>query len=603
MKNRLFILSIIAGCALSGAAQERMKIRLDGPQDFRKHEISGEITYKGQTFKIGKPTGKRISTATRADEDPSDPFPTYPPAPVTEVIKEAPGVEYHYCKDVVGYGGGLPIQGYSVRAEINWDGTDAYFRNILTAARMNTYVKASLQDDMIVVPMNQTVFDDYPEDEGYVLNLGLMRTLISDMDGDRYVYFEYSPDFDSLSYKIRADGGYEITSPVASTPLPYENCIQPSLVGWPDYVMGYYFSDDYLWNGYCDVFQIYDLFDYEMTKLPENAAELPMNRMSYVNRDHDGVIVNVYDAGDCLYFENMSPYAPGSVFKADFVTDETAGNRLEVQPNQYVGDEADMYYIITSTAYMAGPYPDLVPDTPAYFLYERDDQGRIVSVEADPFEEYFLTFNDDIMGYWDLDSFQGVKLTLQDSFAGTPSTPYNLSYEPLGSMMGSNWIFFNLSQFADNGDIIDTQNLYYRVYLNGDDEPWEFEPITAPNLVDVLFTMYYGLSEPTTLIPYNFSNGRDILKDEFGLYYVALYVDGIESVGVQAVYFWDGVETTSDIFTIETDSVESIQATVPVSVEYYDFQGRKVSNPGKGLYIRRMQLSDGTFKSEKVVLK
>lgn len=592
------LLTILGGLLLAGGAfantrekSEIKQIPLEG-----KQEVIGEITVNGRTFKVMTPPGyqKRIQTRAAAE---------------TPVMTEAPGTTSFYCKDVVGYGMGAPIQGYAVASEINWDGNDAYFYNIITAAPMGSYVKASMKDGKLVLPMGQTV-NDYDGEEEYVLNLGLLRPIFTEDSGSIYIWFEYSDDYDNVTYSVSKNG----TLDLENLPAKYPDSVA-ELYGFPNYVIGYYFSDDYLWSGYCDVFQAYDRFDFERVVLPEN---LPSTTLAYIAdsilADYNGktgVIVTVYEdkANNALYFQGMSPYLPEAVFKGDIMDD---GTTVEVAPNQFIGIEGGLYFVITSTAYINDKgQMDSDESQNAKFILERDDAGNIISIKASN-SPYFLAFNDDPFYFYDVDSFQGIEMTAQADFPGVPSTPYDAFYGPYADLMGANFIFFRLSSFADNGDIIDVSKLYYQIFMNG--EVVEFEQSFGPDLLDEETTMYFGIKEPTTLVPYTFANDIDLYQDGGGTFVVGLYAEGIDTVGAQAVYIWDGKETRGGLLTIDTESgkqtitpgdagVASFNVEDVKSVEYFDLQGRKVSNPSHGLFVKKYHMKDGSSRSTKVIVR
>ena len=51
-------------------------------------------------------------------------------------------------------------------------------------------------------------------------------------------------------------------------------------------------------------------------------------------------------------------------------------------------------------------------------------------------------------------------------------------------------------------------------------------------------------------------------------------------------------------------SVDSLNADrKPVAETWYDLSGRRVANPANGIYIRRIEYSDGSTRSLKTVLK
>lgn len=587
------LMSLATGPFIGAAERERTEI----PQvtDLKKHDIKGEMTVNGKTFHVISPPRKVQSMLTRGAE-------------LTPVITNAPGTKQLYCKDVVGYALGTPIQAYSVAASLNWDGDDAYFLDIITAAPMGTYVKGTKQNNELILQMNQTVlaFDD----EEYALNLGLLRPIFTiDTSGggeDIYVWFEHSDDYDYITYKNIGGGSWELQDLSPKYSLDETN---PAKYGFPYYMIGYYYTDDYAWSGYCDVFQIYDEFNFDPVVLPEN---LPMQTMSYINEENMGVIVSVYEAEDALYLKGLSAYLPDAVIKASKVN---GGKQISVAPDQFIGIEQDVYYVVTSTVKKnaKGEIEKVEDGSPVYFNLERDSEtGKILSISSSG-SGHFLALNDDPFYFYPVDIFMNLNLTLQESFAGTPCTPQNAYYEEYASLMGANFIFFELSSFADNGDIIDIDNLYYAIFING--EIIEFEEENGFNLLGEELTMYAGIKRPTTLVPYTFSNSVDLYEDSGGTFVVGLYAEGIDTVGVEAVYKWDGTTTYSQLVTIDAvtgqetlgdpieTKVETINTAEILSVEYYDLKGMKITNPSKGLYVKKYHLSDGTSRTTKVLVR
>ena len=588
--NKYLIFTIVGSLAFSASTYAGARERNELPKidNFKKQTPTaagvyvGEMKIDGTTFHIMAPQSKKRAIATRN-------------ARTTPVIYDAPGEVQRYCKDAVGYAQSQPFQSYAIASEINWDGNDAYFLNVITGAPMGTYVKGSLEGNQIVLPMNQTVMEF--EDEDYDMNLGLLRPILtpvtdSDGDSDIIVWFEYCDDYDHVTYTKDENGTWMLQSPKAK----YEyGEINPSQYNFPDYVIGYYYTDEYDWAFFCDVFQAYDEFNYLPVEMPSG---LPEQKFTYINLEGMGVIVTCYEDTDAIYLKGLSAYLPDAVVKADIVEN---GSKISVAPYQFIGIEAGIYYVITNTAHINnGEIEWIEDDTPVYFNLERDSEGKILSISSEGTN--FLVFNDDPFFFWPFDVFMNFKMSLQESFAGTPSTPYKLEYAPYGDWMGANYIFFKLSPFANNGDIIDVNNLFYSVYINGD--PVLFEEETALDLMDEEVVMYRGISEPTYLIPYTFANDVDLYEDSGKTFIVGLYSDGIDNVSVQAVYKYGDTTTYSDMVTVNANDakVESLSPAEIVDDEFFNLNGVRVTNPGEGIYIKVSKLSDGSIKATKIAI-
>lgn len=615
--KKYILLIAAAGIAVTGTLSARTTIAdrhtgdLKKQTDFSKHEVEGEIEVDGRIIKIGKPKGMELNFQTRAYDDKGWPIKPDTPAPTTPVITNAPGKTVQYCKDMIGYGSMMPAFGAAVVSEINWDGAyDAYFKDIVTTAMMNHYVRGFLDDETITVPMGQTVFN--VDGEEYSLNLGLLKCVMSvDPDTNNpYVYYYYCDDYDKVTYQWTVDKGdeyWELICPPNISGIP-EGCVNPIDYGMEPYAIGYYYTDDYEWSGYCDFKQIYQEFPYEKVEMPQG---VPTTTFAYVNTQDVGVIVNVAQVDNYLYIEGLSPYVENGVFRGELVEN---GTKLKVEPNQYIGIEAGLYYVITSTIYLDDRGKmELAAQEPTYFLVERDAQNKITAIKADPSSPYFLIFNDDPIDFYPVDFFKDLVLTQRDDFNGIPSTPSGVFYENYADLMGANFIFFRLRPLSNTGDVIDISKLYYTIFVNGD--PVEFEQTTSIDLNNEVKTIYPGIKEPTYLIPYTFANDIDLYEDSGGTFVVALYFEGMDDVGVESVYRWGKKATYSQLVTVNCTTgkisysegssagVEQIKTEEVAGVEYFDLQGRKVEHPANGLFVKVYKMIDGTSKTRKVLVK
>ena len=562
-----------------------------------------KIEVNGKTFVVGDPAMLKNSGAAPAKSRRI--------VEVPEAITTPQGLPQEYSKTSGGYyyyGGYSSYQDAAQAATIYWDGDDAYIYNILSYKETDTYVKGTREGDRLVVPLNQVV----DKGDDFDIRLGLLRTDIAvganpdpEEDDDpnvTYIFFLYNNDYETVSYKIGEDGKLTLEIPslpegVGKPDDGYEH-LDPSDFGFPDYCLGFYYTDDKTWTGDGDIFQTYEEFNYELVTLPEGAE---FRYYSYVNSSDNGVLVNIARVGDELYFKGLSAYAPEAVFKADIV-DTGNGLQARVPQNQFVGKSQDGYYNLltkTETSDRFGNYDLAAPDVPAIFDITADENGNFVQLTSDNKSNILLlNYADDFLDPYD--EFPGITLRYQETLDGEPLPPEGAYFEDHSQWLGAFWLFFYLDMFTEEGNILDVNELYYRIYVNG--EPFEFVQHDGLNLRDNFVTMYLGVNPATTLIPYTFYNGNDLFYDEFHLYYVGFYdVTGFETIGVQTVYTYGGVEKCSEIRTIDVrqvvGGVDEIAPDSDGAPIYYDLQGRRVAHPSGGLYIR---LQNG--KASKVLL-
>lgn len=578
-KSTLVLISLlIAGSAAAAPVAPRRGSLTPG----------SKIEANGRTFVIGDPNTLPQSSAPRKARRVVE---------VPEVIRTPQGAPQEYSKTSGGYyfyGNYNAYQDAAQAATIYWDGDDAYIYNILSYKETDTYVKGTRSGNKLIVPLNKPV----DQDDDFYINLGLLRTDIAvaandsddpdDPDTVTYIFFLYNEDYDTVEYTIGADG--KLTLEIPKLPEGVEAPddgyvhLNPADYGFPDYCLGFYYTDDETWTGDGDIFQTYEKFDYQLVDVPEGAE---FNYYSYVNSDDNGVLVYVAKVGDKLYFKGLSAFAPEAVFMADLVQTDK-GLEARVPQNQYIGKSQDGYYnLLTRTAKSDrwGNIDLADPDVPALFTVDTDENGVMTALRADG-KDNILIFNyaDDF--YDPYDEFPGITLRYQESLAGEPMAPYGAYFEDHSQWLGAFWLFFFLDMFTEQGTILDVNELYYRIYVNG--EPYEFEQHNGNDLKGNFVTMYQGIRPATTLIPFSFYNGQDIFYDEYHLYYVAFYdVEGFETVGVQAVYTFGGEEKCSEICTVDVSGVNDIAADVCESGEpvYYNLQGTKVADPDHGIYI------------------
>lgn len=163
------------------------------------------------------------------------------------------------------------------------------------------------------------------------------------------------------------------------------------------------------------------------------------------------------------------------------------------------------------------------------------------------------------------------------------SKPVIVEYEPYDDDNGSGYIGFSIYNVVNGTDIIPADKLYFSIYMN--DEVFAFDPET-----------YLCFDKDETEIPYGFMDDTDSFAVDYDSYnneqYVAFIVDGISTIGVQAIYKDGDKVVKSEITTIngeepfygEDDSIKEIISAGTVS-GIYDLQGRKLAAPGKGINI------------------
>lgn len=164
-----------------------------------------------------------------------------------------------------------------------------------------------------------------------------------------------------------------------------------------------------------------------------------------------------------------------------------------------------------------------------------------------------------------------------------PSAPEITNYK---DFVFSYRLTVSLPTTDTEGNMLDTDNLYYRFFMN--DKPFTFTKSTY---------QYIDYDEITE-IPYSYLDGSgygsDISKGNGDNERVIVLYDKYNTIGVECVYTIDGVTNVSDRYVYDVKSKSgsivtgitgnAMQQQIK-SVTYTDVNGRKVGNPQKGLYI------------------
>lgn len=486
-----------------------------------------------------------------------------------EVIYAPEGVEKPYTKSIMGLDWGENIQEDACTSIVFGEDGEVYFRDIIlrvASLGFGSYVKGYLKDGKITVSLPQMLVE---YEGGYGREVVLME---KGSTGE----WEVSP-INEITYTYNEKTGV-IMSQLPGSPGKYA------------IAMKWTFTDS--WDQIGDFMQIYTPYDGEFMTVPENVSL----EEYYLNDGYYAYPVQVGVDGDALYIKGLSEASPNSVIKA--VAD---GNKGYIPQNELLG--TIMGYFIWTKMMVPDPVLGwaLVSPDETYRL-EIDMEQKVIK-SADPTQ--ILIYNCEYDRVFYLDGFTDFALMVPDSFAGTPQNPFGISWdgEEFREYYGINGFHFNISNVSKEGSVLESTGLYYSIYIDGD--ILEFEEIENFNGI-----MYPGVKGIVTRMPFDFSNGYDIDTESATGKFVGIYPDGVTTIGVQAIYEYEGRTTYSDIVTLNVDTgeftdgskVAPIKTEEVVSTVYYDLSGRKVANPSKGIYIMLQTLSDGTVRTGKTAI-
>lgn len=526
---------------------------------------------------------------------------------VTPLITEPSGNSVEYSKESIGITtnwmlGSYVYQGSSPSIVV-FDGDDVYIKNIISEMNIGTYVKGKIMGDRITMELPQTIQYYDEMDFGYNVAMLKIDTFIDEETGEEYLDYFYDDSITSVDFIMGDDGYFYLDLP--GEPFDWEY--------FPEYALGVVYTDidpyyDGQFIGYCDFTQEYSVFEMEANKMPEG-----INLESYVITDDEngfGYTVYVGFDGNDVYFQGLSNYMPEGIVKGEMKAAADGSSYIVTIPqNQYLGIFDGSYFIFTKAVTLD---PDYEIEDPNDLYVDLAPEDAVVELIYNPETKtftygdspYLLCLNTSLNNIYYLQVFLDLNFKYQAGFAGIPQDPMDLVFIPFAQFYGYDVFDFTIPNLSTDGTILEIDNLYYSVFIDGD--IMEFEEEEGYDLYGDPVIIYEGIKEPTDLLPLTFNNDRDIWSNgtlaEIGIYSV-----GFTTLGVQSVYIYEGVTTKSNIVTynIETgeiNSVDSLAKDMPSveNIEFYDLNGYKISHPDKGIYLMKTTLSNGKTLVKKI---
>lgn len=500
-------------------------------------------------------------------------------APVRqELMDDAPaGVKTDWARDCMGWSSFFdyimsePSYGFCQRMVTTDDGK-VYLDLQVTTFPLTTWIEATKDaDGSLTITPGQPVYIEEYEGEDYLFCL---VPIITDIDEEGYITYVEKETY-KLLYK---DGKYEAE----------DNDVILAFCQWDE-------DEGWIWTGYGDS-------DIKLSPVNDTVLELPAGvttePWSVITPD-GGYFANVGIDGKNIYIGGIVSTNPDAFVSGTISED---GTTVSIDGGTFLGES-----IAFTWAYAFGGDISIEIDEewgdeiavatitgPMTFTYDRDAKRLeaqnaliVCSNRSDNLAEI------NAVSY--IEDYVIVKQTRNPE--AVPQKPTDVVYYDYYEDYGENNLYFSIPEFDIEGTLLDTDNLYYRVYVDG--EEFTFYGDEYPQVAD----------EGQTLMPVYFSNFDNIFVSGIakGVYF---YFRGAESVGVQSVYLQpveggEPVELCSEIVTVTAaNSVESVLGDNAADIEtseYYDLQGRRVVNPANGMYIRRDVMTDGSVKAVKVV--
>lgn len=289
-------------------------------------------------------------------------------------------------------------------------------------------------------------------------------------------------------------------------------------------------------------------------------------------------------AGNTLYFnhwETMLPdaYAMGTV-------DEATG-KLTIPAKQYLGIDPEYnshVYLLTGNAKVEDDY----------FNFDKTSEIVLQDImpESDTIAAAYpasIIINCGRDSLYTIKEYVGPMMIPFEDTEMVPADPI-FTMEDITMSTGFDKVTFVLPTVDVNGKILNPNKLYYNLYYN--DAVYTFKPED-----------YKGLSENMTDVPCLFQDSYYDIYSKEGKQIVYFYDKNWEKMGIQSIYRGGGKENRSNIVYVKKNQsgIDNVDADAAVkNVQYFDITGRRIVNPSNGVYIKRVEYTNGTVKAVKI---
>lgn len=439
------------------------------------------------------------------------------------------------------------------------DENKVYVYNPITQYDTYSYIVGQRDGDTITFHTPQIVDVQYNEDYTESTNIYATKFRKKKLSATSYTFVADSVNTD-LKYVIKGDS--------------------ISLVGG-DSIMLALANAEGTWGGYGNAGDVLRKFTDTTVEVPADAEEL-----TYAMKCSDGTGkgVSVVFKDNDIYIKGIASAHPDSWVKGNIV-----GSTITIPSMQYLGlNETYGYYF-----YLAGAKRKEV--------YDPSDDVTYIEYELVPnitmtLDEKSRTFKTDLSllynagnGILSYDAaYDSPEFSPFNDVATTPATPIISTYMEYNEDAGYGGLIFTLPTEDVNGNWINPEKMKYIIY--GDDKAYEFTT-----------DLYTCIEENMTEVPYSFTDDLDFVLQD-GEHIVYLYEGGFSKMGIQSVYYGGGERTVSPIVYQTSDGIK-VKTSVPVTTEFYDLQGRRLTNPTLGLTIMKAIYADGSVKTIKYIAK
>ena len=268
--------------------------------------------------------------------------------------------------------------------------------------------------------------------------------------------------------------------------------------------------------------------------------------------------------GKDVYFKGFTDYSSAFWARGRMSDD---GKTVTIPASQYMGMEhvgsLDFYTYITAVD-AENNFIDLVLNYDAETSTFTTDQLMALNGNKYLLDDYQL--------------FKNVVITKMTDFAATPADPSIARFQPDGD---NPLVEIDIPVVDTKDRLLVEDKLFYTLWYEKDGVQQQFT---------VLADNYMNVQENMVEIPFTFDDDYDIYSDRSGALLFLEPTDGDYTswtdVGVQSIYYGGGERTTSNIVWLnKTVGIADVATGSDRNHAVYDLSGRRVTHPGKGIYI------------------
>lgn len=477
--------------------------------------------------------------------------------------------------NMMGYEAQLPFDGIWGKIVEAPDNKTIYINNPIGAYYSDAWIKGErTTGDTIEVKLpQQFVHEEYDgmSNDAWLYKLVPVKV---EQDGETYTTFKPDSTSQTVKYVWRNDS------------IVLVNTTQDSkLLGMC--------TEAGEWYGYGDYIQQYTVFDQQPVAPKDETKATQMSITYYDSGQMYGRVKKAVREGNDIYIAGLNENIPSGWAKGTI-----SGNKATFSGHQYMGlDTVTASYAFFEPVSHSMVWDSEIGDSiesltladAITFAYDAD-KGTLSTDSTFVANQGYKMFNQ-------VFTYDGATIEPWTEKAATPLAvdASTMSYMPFSEEYGYGLLAFAPSEFDADGYILDANKLYYSIYL--DDDVLTIDPDD--------YTLF---PYETTEIPFTYSDMLDFVNYA-GMWQVYTFVTGIDRIGVQMIYKGGGEVRKSAITYIsatdeDPSAVSNVAQTGKVAgVTYTDLSGRRVSRPGKGLFIQTTRLADGSITTSKRLFK